>query len=272
MTTKFLRRSTRILVVNPNSSRAMTHGMEEALSAMDISDKTELYTYTAPPSSPSSINTGEDVLRSSEVVYENLTASRGDLRTYDAVLVACFSVHPLVHKLAHEQGSHGLLSVIGIFEASILTALSLLGTSPASSKPATPRTWGIVTTGKFWEKHLADGVKTFLGQRDLESSNVKFGGVESTGLDAGDFHSGVDPAVTREKLKEATKRLLGTGVVDCVVMGCAGMAGLEEIIRDAAIEKYGKEEGDRLFIIDGVKAGVGLLEQMVRNKRMFQKH
>lgn len=201
------------------------------------------------------------------MVYKNLT-STGELQKYDGVLVACFSAHPLVHKLAHEQGSRGLLAVTGIFEASILASLSLL-TTPLSSS-ATPRTWGIVTTGKFWESHLAAGVSDLLGQ-DPNSRNVKFAGVESTGLDAGDFHGGMHPAIVRQKLKEATKRLLSTGAVDCVVMGCAGMAGLEETIRDAAIERYGKEAGNRLYIIDGVKAGIGLLEQMVRNKRMFQK-
>jgi Asp/Glu/hydantoin racemase len=217
---------------------------------------------------PASINDGDDVVASADAVQKNVITS-GELSNYDAVLVACYSVHPLVQRLAHEQGSQGLLAVTGIFEASIITSLSLL-TSPLASSD-TPRTWGIVTTGKFWEAHLSEGVKTFLGQ-DPQSNNVKFAGVESTGLDAGDFHGGVDPAVIQEKLKDATKRLLSSGAVDCVVMGCAGMAGLEDIIRSAAVEKYGVEEGNRVYIIDGVKAGIGLLEQMVRNKRMFQRH
>ena len=38
MTTKFVRRSTRILVVNPNSSAGMTHGVEEAIRRMDLAD------------------------------------------------------------------------------------------------------------------------------------------------------------------------------------------------------------------------------------------
>ncbi|KAK3326879.1 Asp/Glu/hydantoin racemase [Apodospora peruviana] len=267
MTTTLLRRSTRILVVNPNSSVAMTHGVEEAISSMDLADSTEIYTYTAPADSPASINDGDDVIASAEVVFKNLTSS-GVLQQYDAVLVACFSVHPLVERLAELQGSRGKLAVTGIFEASVLASLSLLTTPPLNTVPA--RKWGIVTTGKFWEAHLTQGVNTFLGC-DPRSANDKFAGVESTGLDAGDFHGGVDPAVIREKLKEATKRLLGHGAVECVVMGCAGMAGLDSIIRSAAIEKYGPEQGNQVLIVDGVRAGVGLLEQMVRNKRMFQK-
>jgi Asp/Glu/hydantoin racemase len=196
------------------------------------------------------------------VVYRDL---RGKLADYDAVLVACYSVHPLVHRLARDNPN---LAVTGIFEASVLSALSLLG--PPLPDSGVQMMWGVVTTGKFWETHLSDGVKHFLGQK-AEDANFKFAGVESTGLDAGDFHGGVDPAVIRQKLKEATQRLLSKGQVECVVMGCAGMAGLEDIIRDAARDKYGKEDADKLFVVDGVLAGVGLLEQTVKNRRMFRK-
>ncbi|KAK5651687.1 hypothetical protein OQA88_11753 [Cercophora sp. LCS_1] len=260
MTTNFVRRSTRILVLNPNSSASMTHGVEEAIRGMNLAQSTEIYTYTAPPESPASINDGEDVALSTDVVYKNLTSS-GALQQYDAVLVACFSVHPLVRKLSALHGGRGKLVVSGIFEAGIQASLVLTG---STSK------WGIVTTGKFWEVHLSSGVNAYLGA-DPEAVNHKFAGVQSTGLDAGDFHGGVDPSVIREKLKDATKRLLRQGSVECVVMGCAGMAGLEEIIRSAAIEEYGPEQGKEVFIIDGVRAGVGLLEQTVRNKDLFQR-
>ncbi|KAK3369834.1 Asp/Glu/hydantoin racemase [Podospora didyma] len=266
MTTKFLRRSIRILVLNPNSSATMTHGVEDAIRGMDLPESVEIYTYTAPADSPASINDEDDIQASCEVVYRDLATS-GTLQEYDAVLVACFSVHPLVKKLAGLQGSRGKLVVTGIFEASILASLSLLVTPPVGSPP---RKWGIVTTGKFWESHLAQGVSHFLGV-DPNSDNTKFAGVESTGLTAGDFHGDIDPRVIRQKLEEATGRLLDQGEVDCVVMGCAGMAGLEEIIRSTAIQKYGEERGNQVLIMDGVKAGIGLLEQMVRNKRMFQK-
>ncbi len=187
------------------------------------------------------------------------------VRSYDAILVACFSVHPLVEELG-ELLEHKVI-VTGIFESSILAALSLLPPYAVRNQP--PKTWGIVTTGKFWEAHLADGVRSFLGQ-DHDTTSLKFAGVYSTGLDAGDFHGGVSPKVIREKLKLATKKLLAGSVVACVVMGCAGMAGLEAIIREAAREQYGSEVAKRICVIDGVKAGVGLLGQAVRNARMFR--
>ncbi len=197
---------------------------------------------------------------SSDVVYNDVT-SMGNLKQVDAVLVACFSVHPLVKRLAGLEGEHGKLAVTGIFEAGILASLALV--TPGHK-------WGIVTTGKYWEAHLTDGVNAYLGTGH-GASNDKFAGVQTTGLDAGDFHGGVDPAVIREKLEQATRRLLKKGQVDCVVMGCAGMAGLEAIIRSVAVDEYGPEIGSQVCIIDGVKAGIGLLEQTLHNRRMFQK-
>jgi Asp/Glu/hydantoin racemase len=193
-------------------------------------------------------------------VTQDLEA-RGLLKYYDAVLVACFSVHPLVGVLADRDGEFGKLAVTGIFEASILTCLSLLRPS---------KKWGIVTTGKFWEQHLTEGLASFLGTQS-NVSNAKFAGVETTGLTAGDFHGGVDPQVVRKKLVEATTRLLKKDDVECVVMGCAGMAGLEEIIRSVAVDEYGPGKANELLVIDGVRGGIGLLEQMVRSKRAFRK-
>lgn len=174
------------------------------------------------------------------------------------MLIACFSVHTLVTKL----GQYKDTAVTGIFEASILTSYSILG------DPESDRKWGIVTTGKFWEDHLSNGANRFIGQ-DEGAANTKFAGVFSTGLNAGDFHT-VPESEVRAKLKAATKKLLDTGSVSCVVMGCGGMAGLEDIIRETAVEVYGEEEAASLYIIDGVKAGVLQLAQTVQSRRAFR--
>lgn len=152
----------------------------------------------------------------------------------------------------------------GIFEAAVLTSVSLL--------TGTAKKWGIVTTGKFWEDHLTEGVHQFLGYPPGDNGypdNAKFAGVQTTGLNAGDFHGDIPKEKIDAKLVEATKRLLRAGNVGCVVMGCAGMAGLEQIIRRSAIEEYGEKEGKEVMIVDGVRAGVGLLADMVKNRRMF---
>lgn len=199
-------------------------------------------------------------------------------------------MHPLVAHLAERH--RGRRVVLGILEASILAALSL--TNPYPRCPESPgRTWGIVTTGAFWEKHLEDGVRRFLDASysssfSASASSVtatafpgsqnaaKFAGVYTTGLDAGDFHGGeegggVGQEVVRAKIRDATKRLLAFGRVGCVVMGCAGMAGLEDIIRATITEEYGEPQTpqEKVYIIDGVKAGVGILAETIRNERLF---
>ncbi|TRX93482.1 hypothetical protein FHL15_005757 [Xylaria flabelliformis] len=242
---------TKILLLNPNSSSSMTDGMKTVINDVNLPHSTEVYTYTAPPDSPASINDGTDIKASTEAVLEDFNTAN----EYDGIVVACFSVHPLVSELQ----SRGSTAVTGIFEASVLAAISLLRPN---------QKWGIVTTGKFWESHLSDGVHAFLGAK-TDGENAKFAGVESTGLNASDFHHGVDPAVVRQKLKRATKRLLGAGDVTVVVMGCAGMAGLEEIIREAAGEEFGDEFAyGELHVIDGVRAGIMQVDHMIRNQRL----
>ncbi|CAK7212691.1 Protein dcg1 [Sporothrix curviconia] len=256
----------RVLVVNPNSSRDMTHGVENAIRSIGLPKSLQLSTYTAPTESPASIDDGGDLEKSTAVVLSGFDFEHA-AQNYDAILVACFSVHPLVTALSKRLAGTKV-HVTGIFEASLVTALTLLPAYPFSVDAAT-KTWGIVTTGKFWEQHLTDGAAAFIGHHGGPKSS-KFAGVYSTGLNAGDFHGGVSPEVIRAKLKEATKGLLSSSDVGCVVMGCAGMAGLEEIIREAARDQYGDEAGNRVYIVDGVKAGAGLLDQAVKNARLFQ--
>ncbi|KAH7165377.1 Asp/Glu/hydantoin racemase [Dactylonectria macrodidyma] len=253
-------RSLRILVLNPNSSTAMTGGMAAAIEKLTLPDSITFSTYTAPPSAPASIDGQEGINESTQTVLDDADlATNLEAGKYDAVLVACFSVHTLVPKLSSKYPH---LAVTGIFEASITTVLSL---TPA---PLNNEKWGIVTTGKFWEAHLEDGVKAFLGQ-DKTVANNKFAGVFTSGLTAGDFHT-VPPEEVRAKLEAALTRLFSTGNVNCVVMGCGGMAGLEDIIRRTAINSYGKDVGEQVYIVDGVKAGILQLEQTVRSMRAFR--
>ncbi|KAH8671680.1 hypothetical protein BX600DRAFT_434778 [Xylariales sp. PMI_506] len=273
---------TKILVINPNSSTAMTEGVKTVINSLDLPLSTEIHTYTAPAAtSPASINDQKDI-------WVSLAAVKGDeqglgprLRSgeYDGVLVACYSVHPLVPYLQEALGRSA--AVTGIFEASIPAALSLLRAGER---------WGIVTTGPFWEEHLASGVSAFLGLEEAEAEagagtgagagvrgDGRFVGVESTGLNASDFHGEGEGAaeLMRKKLKDATARLLrkggdgASGSVSCVVMGCAGMAGLEDIIREAAAEEMGEDFAyGQLHVVDGVRAGIVQVDQMIKSYRL----
>lgn len=189
------------------------------------------------------------------MVLDHLLATQTNLQQYDAILIACFSVHDLVSKLTSLTGK----PVIGLFEASILTCLSLISVS---------ETWGIITTGEFWVQHLEDGVNDFLGvTRGVDIDN--FAGVYSTGLTATEFHSSSGDLI-KSKLIMAARRLFESGNVTCVVLGCGGMAGLEETIRLVATDIVGRERAKSLYIIDGVRAGVAQLHYAVTSRDIFR--
>lgn len=189
---------------------------------------------------------------------------------FEGILVACFSVHPLV---AHFAKKYPETAVTGIFEASVITALPLLQPPPAmyGEQAAKIQQWGIVTTGEFWEDHLAHGVASFLGHspEKADDGNSRFAGVFSTGLDAGDLHTASKEEV-EQKMSEATRKLLEGRNVGCVVMGCGAMTGLAGIIRRTAGEVYGETAAKSMYMFDGVKAGVMVLESMIESRKLFQ--
>ncbi|GAB0134175.1 Nucleolar GTP-binding protein 1 [Epichloe bromicola] len=197
----------RILLLNPNSSTAMTNGMLLAARSTPLSASLDIVPMTAT-SAPASINDDQDIRDSTQDILASLADNPDTFGGYDAMLIACFSAHPLVPHLSCRFD----IPVTGIFEASILGAMSLL-------KPL--ERWGIVTTGKFWEKHLW--------------------------LTAGDFHT-VSLEEVKEKLTSAARRLLKSGNVTCVVMGCGGMAGLEDTIRATAADVHGASKAKSLYI------------------------
>lgn len=148
--------------------------------------------------------------------------------------------------------------MIGIFEASLSTALSLLPPPWSGSI----KKFGIVTTGQYWEDTLTHGVLDFLGCDNLASC-TRFKGVESTGLSAAELHTS-PPSEVRYRMIKAAKTLLKDRDVSVICLGCAGMAGMDAIVREACVEELGEEEADNVHIVDGVKAGIALAEGLVR--------
>lgn len=116
--------------------------------------------------------------------------------------------------------------------------------------------FGIITTGKIWEALLAGGVEQFLGG---EKGGKRFAGVESTGLNAKELHE-IDKVEVDKRIKEAAVSLLRQGNVRAVCLGCAGMAGMGDVVRAAA-----KDEGEGgVKIVDGVCAGLVEVVGLVR--------
>jgi Asp/Glu/hydantoin racemase len=142
--------------------------------------------------------------------------------------------------------------VTGIFEASVSTSLQVIHPDEK---------FGIVSTGKVWEDILTQATVTFLGTGSQASE--RFAGVETTGLDATDLHDAPVEEV-RKRMKDAVKRLLKKGEVGAICLGCAGMSGMDQMVREACIEELGEEEGERVRVVDGVMAGVAWLEGAIR--------
>jgi Asp/Glu/hydantoin racemase len=170
------------------------------------------------------------------------------LKKHDGFLVACYSQHPLVTILKGQK------PVTGIFEASVATSLQIIHPS---------QKFGIVSTGKVWEKILTEAVEKFLGTGNGPISN-RFAGVETTGLNATDLHD-APPEEVRKRMKDAVVRLLKKGSVGAICLGCAGMSGMDKMVREACVEHLGEVEGIQIKIVDGVQAGVAWLEGVLRS-------
>jgi len=148
---------------------------------------------------------------------------------------------------------------MGIFEASIGSALMSL---PLQGKNTSYPTFGIISTGSYWDGALTDGVLGLLGVSDRTHLRV-FEGVRTTGLSATELHI-VDQSTVSHKVKDATKSLISGGDCKVVILGCAGMAGMEDWVREAIVEELGEDKAEHVTIVDGVKAGLVHLEGIVR--------
>lgn len=139
--------------------------------------------------------------------------------------------------------------VVGIFEASIATCLQSLNVD---------QKFGIVSTGSQWEQILGEAVADLLGS----TASTRYAGTETTGLNADELHRTAKDEVDK-RMKDATKRLLAKDV-EAICLGCAGMAGMDTIVREACIEQLGEIGGKRIRIVDGVVAGAIYLDGALR--------
>ncbi|TCD62706.1 hypothetical protein EIP91_006531 [Steccherinum ochraceum] len=248
-----------ILIVNPNSTQSMTEGLKPLLADL-ASANLSLHFFTAPSDAPPSIDDARTSALSTSVTFSALQSILKDARSsestdvkirYSGYLVACFSSHPLTPLLR----SRTTAPVLNIFEAALLHARAL----------AMP--FGIVTTGQYWEAVLENGAKEFFSGRDVDNATTSpatdeinvagFVGVRSTGLTAAQLHL-TEREVVDRRIADASADLVGQGA-RAIILGCAGMSGMEDAIRVGA-QRHGRE----VRIIDGVRAGVVLLEGLVK--------
>jgi len=285
-----------ILVINPNTSTHMTDALKPIIDNLNYSDIDFGY-FTAPSSTITlpdgrrvdgipSIDSGDQSVLSAlhcRPFVEPLISK------YDGFLVACYSAHPLVGMLRDsirrlEDGNDNDTSssketeqrrrrrkyVTGIFESSVAASLTLISAfqlldSDPLGKAQAEASFGIVTTGSIWKPELTTAVHKMLVGKDDGLGSTRFSGVETTGLTARQLHE-TAPEEVYQKMSDATVRLLeqSTKPVSAICLGCAGMVGMRESVRDGCIKAYGEVKGQKVHIVDGVVAGIGLLVNMCK--------
>lgn len=226
---------TSILVINPNSSAKVTDGLRAMLTPPP---GITLEYYTAPPSAPKEIDGAETLDLSEKAVLPDLLQRK--LHTaHDGYLVCCYSDHPLVLSLARETK----LPVLGIMQASLLYSYANARLTKLF----------VLTSTSGWLPLLDQALTAFAGSGVFPSA--KF--YPSKALDV--LVLSLADEAEFNKIVTRVKAVFGEYPdADCVLLGCAGMAGLDE--------KLGEVFPDVVFV-DSVKAGVEFLCGLMRFQR-----
>jgi Asp/Glu/hydantoin racemase len=216
-----------ILIINPNSSKSVTENLKQIL--QPPSDVT--YSFFTAPSGPAQVDSFTTEVESASVCINALEPL---LSEHDGFLVGCYGDHPLIYLLRERTNK----PVLGIFQATVLQSLAY-GTGK----------FAVVTTAKRWEAALDEGVLALMG------SHHNYAGTFSTGLGVLELHS-APPELVKERIVEATQKALAKDA-KILILGCAGMSGMEEIVAEQA--------GEGIRILDAVVSGCELIVGMVRS-------
>lgn len=217
----------RLLVVNPNTSREMTDTIRLAAEAAGQAIGVEVETI-CPERGTESIEGRFDEIVSA---YWTLDCVMQVVERFDGVVVACYGPHPAIEGIREATSA----PTMGIMEASVLYAL------PLGSR------FSIVTTSPRWQPLLEEGI-TLLGVEPRCAS------VRSSGLAVLDLERLPHQQVC-DRLAEEARAAVEQDGAEVILLGCAGMAGLQEAVASAA----------GVPVVDPVWAGVTLVGALARS-------
>jgi len=211
-----------ILVVNVNTSEAVTETIR-ASAAAAAGPGTEVVALT-PHFGPESVESNFESYLSAVAVMDRVVTYDGP---YDAVVHAGFGEHG-------REGLQDLLEVpvVDITEAAAHVAC-LLG-----------RRFGVVTSLDRAAPAIEDRLL-------LAGLAGRCSGVRSVDLPVLELEA--DPGTTAAAFVEQARRCVADDGAEVVCLGCAGMAGVTEAVRDAL----------DVPVVDGVAAAVRLAESLV---------
>ncbi|MFB3978273.1 aspartate/glutamate racemase family protein [Microbacterium proteolyticum] len=215
----------RILLINPNTSRAMTVKIADA--ARGVAGPDVEIAAVCPEVGAAAIESHVDEVAAAAAVVELVAADRDGAAPADAYVVACFGDPGL--DAARELVT---VPVVGIAEAAMhLAAVS-------------GRHFGVVTTLSRTLGRARDLVSRY----GMERACVSLAATGIPVLDLEDTGSAAVATIERFAAEAVS------GGADVVVLGCAGMADLcAELTSRVGVP-----------VVDGVAAAVGLASGMVR--------
>ena len=192
----------RILVINPNSTEAVTQGIDEAMAALRIPGGPAIDCMTLKEGPPG-IETQQHV---DGVIPRLLHLVREREAEYSAFVIACYS-DPGLHSVRESTAK----PVLGISECGILTALTL------------GQKFGVIAIlQKSIPRHLR-----YMGAMGVMD---RLAGELSVGLAVTELS---DENKTFGRMVEVATALRDVHGANVIVMGCAGMARYRKPLQDA---------------------------------------
>lgn len=191
----------RILVINPNSTEAVTRGIDEACAPLRIEGGPGIESVTLKEGPPG-VETQQHV---DGVVAPLINLVRSREKDYDAFVIACYS-DPGLHSIREVTKK----PVLGISECGILTALTL------------GQKFGVIAI-------LKQSIARHLRYVGALGVSERMAGELPVGLPVTELS---DEKKTFGRMVEVGKALRDTHGADVVVMGCAGMARYRKPLQD----------------------------------------
>lgn len=223
-----------ILIINPNSSVSVSNNLRLTITPPP---GFSLEFYTAPPNAPKEISGTETLTQSEKAALPDILEKRL-LDAHDGFLVACYSDHPLVALLA----KHTRKPVLGIMQATLLYSYA----------NARVQRLFVLTSTSGWLPLLDEAITKFAGAGHFPYEKFQ----KSRALDVLVLNLSDDSEFSKisERVSEFLREYASENI-DCVLLGCAGMAGLDAKLH----EKF-----PHIVFIDSVKAGVEFLTSLTR--------
>ncbi len=191
----------KILVINPNSTEAVTRGIDEACAPLRMPGGPEIDCVTLKEGPPG-IETQQHV---DGVVAPMLNLIKRKEKQYAAFVLACYS-DPGLHSLREATKK----PVLGISECGILTALTL------------GQKFGVIAI-------LKQSIPRHLRYVGALGVTERLAGERPVGLRVTELSNG---RKTLARMIEVGVALRDTDGADVVVMGCAGMARYRKPLKD----------------------------------------